>query len=134
MNFIPWGPAGIQVALSRKSPYVDTKHKVSGMMLANHTCMAELFKRALGQYDTIISRNAYLHQFRPEHAMFAEGNAEFDSCREVVQSLMDEYTAAEGLHYTTWGTHTPPTDDKSDTRTKTRYEEERDNHGQAESY
>jgi len=54
VNFIPWGPAGIQVALSRKSPYVDTKHKVSGMMLANHTCMAELFKRALGQYDTII--------------------------------------------------------------------------------
>ncbi len=28
VNFIPWGPAGIQVALSRKSPYVDTKHKV----------------------------------------------------------------------------------------------------------
>lgn len=53
------------MALSRKSPYVDTKHKVSGMMLANHTCMAELFKRALAQYDTIISRNAYLHQVRP---------------------------------------------------------------------
>jgi len=52
------------VALSRKSPYVDTKHKVSGMMLANHTCMAELMKRALAQYDTIISRNAYLHQVR----------------------------------------------------------------------
>ena len=30
VNFIPWGPAGIQVALSRKSPYVDTKHKVRG--------------------------------------------------------------------------------------------------------
>ena len=57
------------------------------MMLANHTCMAELFKRALAQYDTIISRNAYLHQFRPEHTMFAEGNAEFDSCREVPSKI-----------------------------------------------
>ena len=28
VNFIPWGPAGIQVALSRKSPYVETSHKV----------------------------------------------------------------------------------------------------------
>ena len=28
VNFIPWGPAGIQVALSRKSPYVETPHKV----------------------------------------------------------------------------------------------------------
>ena len=36
-NFIPWGPASIQVALSRKSPFVETSHKVSGMMLANHT-------------------------------------------------------------------------------------------------
>jgi hypothetical protein len=36
-NFIPWGPASIQVALSRTSPYVKTSHRVSGMMLANHT-------------------------------------------------------------------------------------------------
>ncbi len=29
VNFIPWGPASIQVALSRKSPYVETANKVS---------------------------------------------------------------------------------------------------------
>lgn len=43
-NFIPWGPASIQVALSKKSPYVETPHKVSGMMLANHTSIRNLFK------------------------------------------------------------------------------------------
>ena len=36
-NFISWGPASIQVALSKKSPYIETSHKVSGLMLANHT-------------------------------------------------------------------------------------------------
>lgn len=36
-NFIPWGPASIQVALSKKSPYIETSHKVSGLMLANQT-------------------------------------------------------------------------------------------------
>jgi tubulin gamma len=36
-NFIPWGPASIQVALSKKSPYVQNTHRVSGLMLANHT-------------------------------------------------------------------------------------------------
>ncbi|XP_046688706.1 tubulin gamma chain-like [Homalodisca vitripennis] len=36
-QFIPWGPASIQVALSRKSPYVPTAPRVSGLMLANHT-------------------------------------------------------------------------------------------------
>uniref|UniRef100_A0A7S2R8S5 Tubulin gamma chain n=1 Tax=Rhizochromulina marina TaxID=1034831 RepID=A0A7S2R8S5_9STRA len=103
VQFIPWGPAGIQVALSRKSPYIDTPHKVNGMMLANHTCMAELFKGTLAQFETIIKRNAYLHQFRPEHPMFEDGNAEFDSCREVVTSLIDEYKSAETPQYTEWG-------------------------------
>lgn len=36
-QFIPWGPASIQVALSRKSPYIQSTHRVSGLMLANHT-------------------------------------------------------------------------------------------------
>jgi tubulin gamma len=43
-NFIPWGPASIQVALSKRSPYIETQHKVSGMMLANHTSIRGLFK------------------------------------------------------------------------------------------
>ncbi|KAG0564648.1 hypothetical protein KC19_8G128100 [Ceratodon purpureus] len=29
-NFIEWGPASIQVALSRKSLYVQTAHRVNG--------------------------------------------------------------------------------------------------------
>lgn len=36
-NFIDWGPASIQVALSKKSPYVESSHKVSGLMMANNT-------------------------------------------------------------------------------------------------
>jgi tubulin gamma len=36
-RFIEWGPASIQVALSKKSPYVRTQHRVSGLMMANHT-------------------------------------------------------------------------------------------------
>lgn len=34
---IEWGPASIQVALAKKSPYIENPHKVSGLMLANHT-------------------------------------------------------------------------------------------------
>ena len=125
VNFIPWGPAGIQVALSRKSPYVDTKHKVSGMMLANHTCMSEIFRKAIKQYDALVSRQAYLHLFKDEHRLFEHDNAEFDSCREIVQHVMDEYVAAEGEHYATWGTSSEryPSDaveQASDSRVKPR--------------
>lgn len=41
-SFIPWGPASIQVALTRKSPYISTAHRVSGLMLANHTSIASV--------------------------------------------------------------------------------------------
>ncbi|CAE1300017.1 TUBG [Acanthosepion pharaonis] len=41
-QFISWGPASIQVALSRKSPYIPTAHRVSGLMLANHTSISSV--------------------------------------------------------------------------------------------
>jgi len=46
-NFIKWGPASIQVALSKKSPYLENNHKVSGLMMANHTSTATLFERVI---------------------------------------------------------------------------------------
>jgi len=102
VNFIPWGPASIQVALSRKSPYIETQNKVSGMMLANHTCMKELFKRAIGAYDVLRKRNAFLEQYK-QQPMFADGFEEFDNAREIVKSLEDEYLASESPDYVNWG-------------------------------
>lgn len=104
VNFIPWGPASIQVALARKSPYLVEKspHKVSGFMLANHTSMAELFDRLLHQFDRIRKRNAFLDNYRRE-PMFAESLDEFDSAREVVQNLVDEYRACERPDYENFG-------------------------------
>eukprot|EP00093_Oithona_nana_P004160 04160.XXX_143824_145513_1 [CDS] Oithona nana genome sequencing. len=101
-RFIPWGPASIQVALSRKSPYVPTTHRVSGLMLANHTSISCLFQRCLRDYDKMRRVNAYIEQFRKEE-MFAENLDEMDDSRDVVQNLVDEYTAATKPEYLTWG-------------------------------
>merc|ERR1712112_97025 len=35
-RFIKWGPASIQVALSRRSPYIQHANKVSGLMMTNY--------------------------------------------------------------------------------------------------
>jgi len=101
-NFIPWGPASIQVALSRKSPYVSTSHRVSGLMLANHTSISTLFEKALRDYDKLKKRDAFLDQFKKE-AMFSDNLDEFDDSREVVQQLVDEYHAATKENYLSWG-------------------------------
>lgn len=51
-------------------------------MLANHTSIHTLFARALGQYDKLRKRNAFLENYRRE-PMFDDGLDEFDSSREV---------------------------------------------------
>ena len=97
-RFIRWGPASIQVALSRQSPYLPAAHKVSGLMLANHTSIHSLFDRCVKQYDKLRSRNAFLENYRQE-AIFADSLEEFDSAREIVTSLSEEYKMAESDDY-----------------------------------
>ncbi|ORY13128.1 Tubulin/FtsZ, GTPase domain-containing protein [Clohesyomyces aquaticus] len=97
-TFIPWGPASIQVALTRKSPYISSSHRVSGLMLANHTGIATLFKRIVAQYSTLRKRNAFLEPYKRE-APFSDGLGEFDEAKEVVQGLIDEYEEAECEDY-----------------------------------
>lgn len=55
-------------------------HRVSGLMLANHTSIATLFKRILGQYDRLRKRNAFLDQYKKE-PMFENDLGEFDESR-----------------------------------------------------
>ena len=52
------------MALSRKSPYVPSAHRVSGLMLANHTSISSLFQRALRDYDKLRKREAFIEQVR----------------------------------------------------------------------
>ena len=97
-SFISWGPASIQVAVSKKSPYLQNTHRVSGLMLANHTSVATLFKRIVSQYDRLRKRNAFLEQYKKE-APFADGLGEFDEARAVVMDLVADYEAAEKEDY-----------------------------------
>ncbi|CAI2366990.1 unnamed protein product [Moneuplotes crassus] len=97
-NFIPWGPASIQVALSKKSPYVESDNKVSGLMLANHTGIRSIFQVLYGQYRQFRKRDAFLGTYR-ETKVFQDNLDEFDSSEEVVKNLIDEYAAAEKMDY-----------------------------------
>ncbi|KAJ3270822.1 Tubulin gamma-2 chain [Terramyces sp. JEL0728] len=101
-QFIPWGPASIQVALSKKSPYVQTPHRVSGLMLANNTSISSLFKRTCDQFDKLRKRNAFIEQYKRESASL-DVLEELQDSREVVQNLINEYVACESPDYLNWG-------------------------------
>eukprot|EP01071_Lankesteria_metandrocarpae_P010555 Lankesteria_metandrocarpae@DN5348_c1_g1_i5.p1 len=97
-NFIKWGPAAIQVALAKQSPFVHSPHRVSGLLMANHTSISALFERCLVQYDKLMKRAAFIDGYRRESS-FGNTLEEFEISREVVQSLVDEYRAAERDDY-----------------------------------
>jgi len=101
-SFIPWGPASIQVALSRRSPYVKSPHRVSGLMLANHTSIRDLFARIAQQFDKLRKKEAFLDNYRKVE-MFADDLTEFDESRETLQELIEEYRASESPDYINWG-------------------------------
>uniref|UniRef100_M3ZAL4 Tubulin gamma chain n=1 Tax=Nomascus leucogenys TaxID=61853 RepID=M3ZAL4_NOMLE len=102
-NFILWGPTSIQVALSRKSPYLPLAHWVSGLMMANHTSISSLFERTCRQYDKLRKWEVFLEPFRKED-MFKDNFDEMDTSREIVQQLMDKYHVATRPDYISWGT------------------------------
>ncbi|KAA8496072.1 Tubulin gamma chain [Porphyridium purpureum] len=101
INFISWAPTSVHVALSRKSPFLASANRVSGLMLANHTSISKLFTTTANQYDKLRKRNAFLDSYKKQ-SMFAENLDEFDSSREVVGDLIEEYIAAERDDYLEW--------------------------------
>eukprot|EP00056_Hartaetosiga_gracilis_P005117 m.81511 g.81511 ORF g.81511 m.81511 type:complete len:431 (-) comp12059_c0_seq3:69-1361(-) len=124
-SFIPWGPASIQVALSKKSPYVPSAHRVSGLMLANHTSIRNVFKNSVDNFDKLRNRMAFLRSFKEVStnivdeldasrytdtppllflflSLFIERvKLHMHMClfRECVADLIDEYEAAERPDY-----------------------------------
>ncbi|OAA57709.1 Tubulin [Cordyceps fumosorosea ARSEF 2679] len=109
-TFIPWGPASIQVALTKRSPYIPMSHRVSGLMLANHTSIATLFRRIVKQYDGMRKRNAFMEGYK-KTAPFSENLHEFDEARQVVGDLIAEYEAAEDQDYLKGDTAEPTSAD-----------------------
>jgi tubulin gamma len=61
----------------------------------------DLYYLSFRRYDKLRKRNAFLEQYRRE-PIFADGLEEFDSAREVVTELIDEYRAAERPDYVEW--------------------------------
>lgn len=112
-RFIDWAPTSLHVALSRKSPYIQSAHRVTGLSIANHTSIAGVFDRILKQYDRLKQRNAFINVYQKEK-IFADGLEEFDESRTVLSELIEEYQAAESGNYLNWGMTNPKPENTDD--------------------
>lgn len=92
----------VQVALSNQSPYVKSAHRVSGLMLANHTSIRLLIEKCLRGFKKLFPK-FYVDHYK-DFNLFNDGEGnlvldEFEDAQEVVQDLCDEYKACEGDDY-----------------------------------
>lgn len=96
IKFPPWSPTALHVNIGRKSSFSTSadSDRVSGMMLANTSSVNALLQAACSSFDVLFKRGAFLHMYQ-DGKMFQNGVEEFVESREVVQSCIDEYFAAE---------------------------------------
>jgi tubulin gamma len=94
-NFLPGGPASLQVSLSRRSPYLkESSTRISGLMLANHTSVASVLSNSLAHMNKLLSRKAFVDQYR-KHPMFNGSLDEFTDAAYVVKDIIDNYVGLE---------------------------------------
>lgn len=79
----------------------QSKNRVSGTLLANHTSIHKLFQKSASQFDKLRSRNAFLDHYS-KHDLFRDGLQQFDEARQVVGDLIEEYQAAAKDDYLEW--------------------------------
>jgi tubulin gamma len=99
LRFIPWGPASVQLALSRKSPYVETPNRVSGLMLANHTNIRSLIDTVAKQLTQMLKKGAHLHSYEAMKCMGKDAKAQFERSLEYAREVSEEYAAAEKANF-----------------------------------
>ncbi|KAK2950691.1 putative Tubulin gamma-1 chain [Blattamonas nauphoetae] len=98
VKFVPWCPASIQVAVAKRSPFIEQSSRVSGLMLANHTSITTLFEKILKDFWTMLKNKAFLFKYAESNVIKAN-EKEFDDCGNAVASLISEYRAMEDPLY-----------------------------------
>lgn len=95
LRFIPWGPASLQLAISRKSPYVEMANRVSGLMLANHTSIHKIFHKTLDDFEKLFKTCAYMDMYSKTVDDNVDIKAMLREAGDSVRNLKTEYINAE---------------------------------------
>lgn len=101
LSFAPWSYSSVHVNVGRRSPYLapqSHQNHTNGLILSNTSSIVSLLEVSCKTFDKIFSKGAFLNTFK-DGKMFQNGWDEFAESRQVVQNLMEEYSAAEQETY-----------------------------------
>ncbi|KAI6240795.1 Tubulin gamma-1 chain [Aphelenchoides fujianensis] len=94
-----WSGLTLSTATCVASPYIKREFKVSGVLLANHTNIANVFEGIQRQVKRLRAKKSYYKQFED----FAHAEEELDECEASMQNLRDLYCAASLPDFLTRG-------------------------------
>lgn len=86
-SYPPWSGSRLGTAVCTPSPYITRENKVSGLLLANHTSISNLFDQISTQCQTLLQKKIHFHHFKDHQ------NAESDLklCHEKIVNLVEVY-------------------------------------------
>lgn len=104
IKFPSWSSSAMHVNIGRRSPYLPlqpNENEVSGMMLSNMSTVVNVFENVCNTFDKVFAKGAFLNNYNVGDLFQSMQNVqdEFAESREVVQSLMEDYVAAEQDSY-----------------------------------
>lgn len=106
INFAPWTPSSIHLAMSPKSCFASDNNNnsegiVSGLMLSNSTSILQTLEREVKNYDKLMSKNAFINNYLKSDYEQECGDIlqEFQDSRDVVEALIHEYKSSATLAY-----------------------------------
>ncbi|MEZ5300661.1 MAG: tubulin beta chain [Verrucomicrobiales bacterium] len=86
LNFASYVPTGIKIGVTETPPEGFER---SGLALVNHTGIAQVFDRLVGQFDAMFENRAYTHWFEAAGVDHAQLEAARHSVADLAQSYKD---------------------------------------------
>lgn len=94
LRFAPMFLESAQLAVAKRSPFVEQPTKLNGLALTNSTSVSDAFARTLNQFNRLYMRAAFLNEYRKQ-PMFEQGMEEFEEARSVVNDIVQQYKEME---------------------------------------
>lgn len=98
--FVPWTSLVINV-VNGKKPYNGQSRGLSGFQISNNTSMQHMFLKIVRQYELLAKRAAYINFYTEtnDSSERAQVLDTFNDCKELIQTLIDEYSSCTSLSY-----------------------------------
>ncbi|CAD5233284.1 unnamed protein product [Bursaphelenchus xylophilus] len=92
--FPSWHGIGIRCLYAPPSPYLKRNHRVSGLLLANHTRFLNILDEMADGYDRLYAKNAYITQYEKEYGIdfineMGESRSKIETLRELYREVAD---------------------------------------------